>query len=214
VTRLYWVRHAPTHLRVLAPPGAPADLSDRTAFAALSSNLPPVPVISSHLPRARQTADALAGPRPRWPDERGLAEFDHGAWTGLTWDEIGARWPDLSRAYLDRPGSPAPPGGESWDQGAARVSAAADRIADRAGPTGGAILVSHMGAILTQVARAGGLTAAEVLAQPIAPLSLTVLVRRGQRWAIDRVNVLPADLAWGGPLTAANIPVSGAGNRG
>jgi alpha-ribazole phosphatase len=187
MSRLWWVRHGPTHLRTLAPPDAPADLSDLAALGRLRAALPLVPVVASPLLRARQTADALQGTRPRLPDDAAFREFDHGDWTGLTWDRIGMLWPDLSRAYLERPGKVAPPGGESWDDGAARVSAAADRLARQ----GDHVVVSHMGAILTQIARAARLTPAAVLAERVDPLGVTCLEQGPGGWRVVSINQRP-----------------------
>jgi broad specificity phosphatase PhoE len=165
----------------------PADLSDTAALARLAAFLPAAPVTSSDLVRATATADAIAGARPRLPPDPHLREFDHGDWDGLHWTAIAAGWPALSRAYWETPGDAAPPNGESWNAGAARVSAAADRYLHL--PE--VILVAHMGAILTQLARATGLTPAQTLAQPIAPLSVTCLRHDGTRWHADLVNHLP-----------------------
>ncbi len=187
-TRFWLIRHGPTHSRVMTPPDAPADLSDTAALARLSAALPQAPVIASPLLRAQQTAAAIAFGRPLLPPDPGLAEFDHGAWTGLGWEEIAARWPDLSRAYWTTPGPHAPPGGESWDQGAARVCATLDRLA---GTAPDLILVAHHGAILTQLARATGQSPALVLAQPIAPLSLTCLTRSASGWQAGPINHCP-----------------------
>jgi broad specificity phosphatase PhoE len=188
MTRLWWVRHAPTHARDMAGHrDIPADLSDTAALARLAAFLPPgAPVTSSDLRRATATADAIAQGRPRLPPDAGFREFDHGAWDGLHWTAIAEGWPDLSRDYWTTPGDAAPPGGESWNAGAARVSAAADR---HLGPPD-VIIVAHMGAILTQLARATGQTPAQTLAQPIAPLSVTCLRHDGTRWHADLVNHL------------------------
>jgi len=187
VSRLWWVRHAPTHATTMAGHrDIPADLSDTAALARLAAFLPDAPVTSSDLSRATATAGAIAGARLRLPPDPGFREFDHGAWDGLHWTEIAARWPDLSRDYWTTPGDAAPPGGESWNAAAARISATADRYL----PIPDLIIVAHMGTILTQLARATGLTPAETLAQPIAPLSVTCLRYDGTRWHVDMVNHL------------------------
>ncbi len=185
VSRLWWVRHAPTHAREMAGHrDIPADLSDTAALARLAAFLPDAPVTSSDLIRARATADAIAGSRPRRPPDPGFRELDYGDWDGLPWTAIAERWPDLSRTYWTTPGDAAPPNGESWNTAAARISATADRHL----PIPDLIIVAHMGAILTQLARATGQTPAETLAQPIAPLSVTCLRHDGTRWHADLVN--------------------------
>lgn len=187
MTRFWWVRHGPTHSRVMTPRDAPADLSDLAALARLRAFLPVAPVVASPLRRATMTADALTGPRPRLPDDPDLAEFHHGAWEGLGWEEIAARWPALSRTYWEAPGTAAPPGGESWNDGAARVARAVARLA----PHEDVILVAHHGVILTQLSRAQRQPPAAVLAQPIAPLSVTQITWDGAVWGAPVVSHRP-----------------------
>ncbi len=191
MSRIYWVRHGPTHeTGFVGHRDVPADLSDRAAIARLAGFLPDgAAVVSSDLSRAADTATALAGDRPRLPAEPGLREFDFGTWDGLRWDEVADRWPDLSRRYWEDPGDTAPPGGESWNAAAARIDAAVDAlIAARPGPI---VAVAHFGVILTQLRRALGVRAAEVLAHRIEPLSVTVIDTGGAAWRVERINHRP-----------------------
>lgn len=189
MTRLWWVRHGPTHARAFAGwRDIPADLSDTAALARLHAHLPArALLVSSDLRRATATADALGAGRQRLPHDPGLREFDFGLWDGLGFQEVSDRWPDLSRAYWETPGTVAPPGGESWNAAAARVSAAADRIAADH-PDRDIVLVAHFGAILTQFARAASITPVAALAQPIDTLSVTCLEHAGGVWAVRSVN--------------------------
>lgn len=192
VTRLWWVRHAPTHSRAFAGwRDIPADLSDTAALDRLHAHLPRDAVlVSSDLSRAATTADAIATGRRRLPHDPALREFHFGDWDGLGWHEVSARWPDLSRAYWETPGDAAPPNGESWHSAAARVSAAADGLAARhAGQD--IVAVAHFGAILSQYARAAGLRPDQALAQRIDNLSVTCLHHDGTRWSVRSVNHCP-----------------------
>ncbi|UWQ22204.1 histidine phosphatase family protein [Jannaschia sp. W003] len=166
--RLWLVRHGPTHARTLiGRTERPADLSDTAALGRLAAALPDAPVVSSDLGRARATADALARGRPRLADVRGLREFDYGAWEDRPFAEFDG---PLSRAFFERPGDVAPPGGESWNAVERRAVAAVDALAaDHAE----LIAVAHFGVILILWARAAGLPPAAALAQPVEPLSLT-----------------------------------------
>lgn len=167
MTRLWLVRHGPTHAKTLVGrTDLPADLSDTDALDRLAGALPDAPVISSNLTRTRATADALARGRPRLPDEPDLREFDYGEWENKPFDSFDG---PLSRAFFETPGDVAPPGGDSWNRVEARATAALDRLA----VTGDLIVVAHFGVILILWARATGTPAAKALAQPIAPLSLT-----------------------------------------
>ncbi|MEL6913940.1 MAG: histidine phosphatase family protein [Pseudomonadota bacterium] len=172
---VWWVRHGPTHETVFTGwRDVPADLSDSAALARLAGYLPAeATIVSSDLSRARATADAIQGARRRLGDHPGLREIDFGAWDGMAFDAIAARWPDLSRRFWEEPGDIAAPDGESWNAAEARVSAAIDEIAAATG--GPLIVVAHFGAILTQLRRARGCTPYEVLAQKIDNLSVTHL---------------------------------------
>lgn len=184
MTRFWWVRHGPTHARTLTGwADIPVDLSDTLAVGRLAAALPAgAPVVSSDLARARATADAIAGPRPRLPPDPRLREIHFGAWEGLTATEAEARDPGLMRAFWD--GAAAAPGGEGWAEMAARVRVAVTALA---GPPD-LIVVAHFGVILAALQWAQGVEARAVLAQPIAPLSLTEIARAGGGWRVGRIN--------------------------
>lgn len=166
-TRLWWVRHGPTHAtRLVGRTDLPADLSDTRRIDRLRDALPHAPVVASDLIRASATADAIAGGRPRLRDDPALREFDYGDWEDRAFDSFDG---PLSRLFFEKPGDVAPPNGESWNAVAARVAGAVRRLAT--GPD--LVLVAHFGAILTQWAEATGLAPHAALAQPVAPLSLT-----------------------------------------
>jgi broad specificity phosphatase PhoE len=189
--RWWWVRHAPTHVRAaIGWTDAAPDLSDGAALDRLAAALPQAPVVSSDLARARLTADRLAGGRPRLPDEPGLREICFGAWEGLDFDAVAARFAADARAFFDEPGASAATGGESFDALSARVAAAVDRLN---APAGDLIAVAHAGSIQAALARAAGLTPAQALRFVIAPLSLTRLdwLEDAGCWRVVCVNAPP-----------------------
>lgn len=190
MTRLWWVRHGPTHSKAFAGwRDIPADLSDHAALARLNAHLPQdALVVSSDLVRAVATADTLSQGRRRLPHQPALREFHFGLWDGMTFAEVSARWPDLSRQYWEEPGHVAPPGGESWVQGEARIHAATDALISTY-PGCDIIAVAHFGTILTQYQRAARLSAYAALAQPIDNLSVTCLRFDGE-WTVEHVNHL------------------------
>jgi broad specificity phosphatase PhoE len=68
-------------------------------------------VVSSDLARARSTAEIIArGAGVGVSTEPALRERDVGLWSGLTSDQIEARWPGQLEAYRTNPEVPFPDG--------------------------------------------------------------------------------------------------------
>lgn len=190
MTRLWLVRHAPTHAKAMVGwSDVPADTSDTAAIGRLAKCLPAAPVITSDLVRARQTAEALSLPGPRLPDAPGLREIHFGAWELKGFDEIAATDPDRIRAFWDAPGDIAPPGGESWDTFSARVDSATEDLL--AAGHSDLVVICHFGVILRQLERALGIPTTSAFAHRIANLSLTEIVTRRSGWEAVRINHLP-----------------------
>ncbi len=191
MTRLWWVRHGPTHEKTFVGwRDVPADLSDHARIARLSAHLPTgARLISSDLSRASTTADALGTGRRRLPDDPALREFNLGDWDGKHFTEVADSHPTLSRQYWEDPGHHAPPNGESWNAVTIRVNAAVDVLLQS--HHGDIIIVAHVGVILTQVQRALSLTAYQALAHKIDNLSVTTLVHDAGRWRAAAINHLP-----------------------
>jgi len=191
MTRIFWLRHGPTHEKTfVGHRDVPADLSDTDAIARLDAALPAgALVVASDLRRASDTASAVQGARDRLPDRPALREFDFGDWDGLAFEAIAAGWPDLSRRYWEAPGDVAPPGGESWNAAAARINAGVDALI-AAHPGRDIIAVAHIGVILTQVQRAQAIPAEQALSHRIDNLSLTEIAI-APRWQTVRINHLP-----------------------
>ncbi len=72
----------------------------------------------------------------------GLREIDHGEWSGKTWAEVEAGWPDLARRKLENWTGIDAPAGESWTAFTDRVAAAWDMVRDGPKP---AAVVAHQG---------------------------------------------------------------------
>ena len=110
-------------------------------------------IVTSPLLRTVQTAQevgAVTGAAVVTDD--GFRETDFGAWEGLTFAEVRERWPAEVAAWLADP-EVAPPGGESFTDVSARVTAALHRVlAARAGQR--VLIVSHVTPIKTLVAAA------------------------------------------------------------
>jgi len=108
----------------------------------------------------------------------------------MGFEAVAARDPDLSRDFWETPGDIAPPNGESWHQVAARVAPFVDGLNSRfAGRD--IIAVAHIGVIMTQIARASGLAAKQVIAQRIDNLSVTRVDHDKGRWMVGAINHVP-----------------------
>ena len=189
MTRLWLVRHGPTHAKTMVGwSDLPADLSDTAAIARLRAYLPQAPVISSDLVRATATADALQ-PADRLLHEPDLREINFGEWELQSFSDIEAKDPDRIMAYWDTPGEVRPPGGESWNTVCARVDRAVDRLLSKG--IDELIIVAHFGVILSQVQRALGISASEAFSHRIDNLSVTDLRYDGRAWYVGKINHIP-----------------------
>ncbi len=135
---LYVVRHAETEWNVanrrqgrLDSPITERGAAQIVALGALLAALEPAALATSPAGRARVTAHgitAATGARARVMHE--LSEIDHGRWSGLTEDEVRARYPGEFEArardkYLFRF-----PAGESYCDASLRAGTALRRLRD------------------------------------------------------------------------------------
>jgi glucosyl-3-phosphoglycerate phosphatase len=142
-------------------------------------------VVRSPLGRAEQSARLIGYPDAR-SDER-WSELDLGEWTGTMMLDLPAS--DLQRW---RRGELVPPGGETFDDAIARVSAAMSDLATC--QTGRALVISHGGTIRAAVSAMTGLTRAQLA--PVKPASVTVLdIVRGQLVSYNTVGPLRSVLS-------------------
>jgi len=101
-----------------------------------------VAVVASPMLRTRQTSETVArelGLEVRV--DEGWRECAFGEWDGLTFAEVGERYPEEIAAWLGSPGA-TPPGGEALDTMVRRVSAARDRTLARY-PGQSVVVVTH-----------------------------------------------------------------------
>ncbi len=194
LTRWWWIRHAP----VAAPAGrfygrsdVPADYSDTDSLAALAAALPARAIwLASPLQRASGTAAALLAASGRENTgiraEPEFMEQDFGAWEGRLYNRIE---PDFWRD----PAGNRPPGGESFVDLVARVSAAIGRWNGLARGRH-IVVVAHAGVVRAALAHAMGGAAAEALRFAVDPLSLTrlehIVEKSGKRtaWSVVCAN--------------------------
>jgi len=200
-TLILLVRHALTGTTGVKLPGrAPGlSLSDegrRQAddVAARIAKLPALAAVyASPLERARETALAIARARGLASRiERDLSELDIGEWTGLSIKRASRKpeWQIVQR----HPSGFRFPGGESFTEMQARVTAALARLAAR-----------HRGEVLVAVSHADPIKAAvaHALGTPldlfqriiIAPASISAVAYRPEGPAVLTVNSTGGDLA-------------------
>ena len=157
------IRHGETAMnaaRVLQPAETPLNergLAQADALAKLLATMRVSAVLSSDLPRARQTAEAIArATGARLATSLALRERDFGDWRGLPYDAL----PTDALTQAD-----APPAGESVAAFEVRVARAfAEVIAHAAGLPGALAVVTHGLVLRTLLAR--HLTLPEGVSQP------------------------------------------------
>jgi phosphoserine phosphatase len=167
MTKLILARHGETDWnrenRFQGHADPPLNALGRRQSAELAEALADEPIVrvyTSPLRRASETAEIVAGRlgidvEPLEP----LREIDVGAWSGLTRDEVAARFPDEYARWLER----APHGfedGETYHELAARVVPAIHEVAERH-PAETVLVVTHGGPSRVVQAHAAGIDYAE-----------------------------------------------------
>jgi probable phosphoglycerate mutase len=154
MSTITFVRHGHTELSTndymcgtTDPPLCETGLEMAAAVAERVAQAHWVALYASPLLRTRQTAAPMAQrlglPIQLEPD---LREIAYGEWDGRRLSEVRASDPERYRQWEERPGSIAPPGGESGEQVVARARPAIERIVARH-PTSNVLVVSHKATI-------------------------------------------------------------------
>ncbi|CAI9404414.1 bifunctional RNase H/acid phosphatase [Nocardioides sp. T2.26MG-1] len=147
-------------------------------------------VVASPVRRTRESAEILADVLGREVEvEPGFAEMEFGAWDGLTFAEVGERYPEDLKAWL---GSldVAPGGGESFRVVQERVLAGLARLLEaHTGKT--VVVVSHVTPIKTLVANAVDASLEAVFRMELTPASVTVISYYDDRPSLRMYNALP-----------------------
>ncbi len=192
--RWWWIRHAPSQ----GEPGiihgqddVAADLSDKEAFARVAARLPAGAVwMTSSIRRTKETAHALN--ETAEPFE--IADFDEqsfGDWNGQQWSDLKQ---EKTAAFWDNYAEVRPPGGESYLELSARVSAKIAELNARYSDTD-LVVVAHAGTIRAALSLALNLPPTSALSLKIANLSLSRIdaYQSGGKtsWAVEAVSIPP-----------------------
>ena len=154
-TFVYMVRHGETILTPdrkfsgigkLNPPLTEEGRIQAQKVAAEIAKIKPDVLIASPLQRTRETAEEvskLTGLEPIYDEI--WYECSFGEWDGLSVDEVKAKWPEEYLAWISSSAF-TPPGGESYDDLAARIEPAFDALAEKY-PHKKVVVVTHNGVI-------------------------------------------------------------------
>lgn len=172
------------------------------AAAAILAGLPIRRVLASDLSRSLDTARLAVGlldPAPLLRQDPGLREICIGRWQGLFPHEVQARTPGGWEARCADLARYRPPGGENYEDVAARALHALSRLARETEEAGDpvALAVAHAGVNRAVLCAALALPLSSVLALPQDYGCLNLLHWRDGRFSTQAVNLLPAALAPG-----------------
>lgn len=189
-TTLFLLRHGETALtpekRLSGSGGSDPALSEtgrRQAEAAartLAAHGAVQAVVSSPLRRARQTAETVARRLGLEVHvDEGLTEADFGVWEGLTFAEVGERYPDELAAWRGSPTAVPGETGETFASVARRAALSRDRLLARhKGQT--VLVVSHVGVLRTLIRLALGAPPESLFRMELSAASLSTVSYCGE----------------------------------
>ena len=153
--KLYLIRHGQTDWnlqgKIQGSVNIPLNTTGRHQAELMAEAMDERPVkkiFTSTLTRAVETAKAIGtrqGVELYLMD--GLREVRYGAWEGLNWEEIAARYPEEFNKWNENPVEAAPPGGETQKEVMCRVIGAAKGILEMTHGTEDVAVVSHGAAL-------------------------------------------------------------------
>jgi len=196
--RLYLIRHGATDNNRAKPPR----LQGRRTDPGLSeegfeqakrtgrflADVPLDAVYSSPLLRARQTAEAVAGPRQLIVEEvPDLIEVDVGDWEGRAWDEIERDTPEAYRNFMTDAGIHPYLGGETVATVLDRAGPALERLmAENVGRT--IAVIAHNIVNRTYLAQLVGIAVAKYRTIPQDNCGVSLLRYRNGRVEVVTIN--------------------------
>ena len=154
-TFIYMVRHGETILTPdrkfsgvgkLNPPLTEVGREQARKVAAEIAKIKPDVLIASPLQRTRDTAEEISKAIGLSPIlDEAWYECSFGEWDGLSIQEVKEKWPDDYTSWISSSAF-TPPGGESYDDLAARIEPAFDALAEKY-PGQKVVVVTHNGVI-------------------------------------------------------------------
>lgn len=189
--QIYLIRHAlpdyPDGARMCLGqkndlPLSEAGLEQARELGKRFSWIPLEAVYTSPLLRARQTAAAVAGGRPLHVLDD-LIELYGGAWDGLPFDVIHARYPEY---FVHGAAVSCPPGGESDAHGLARARAALAQVDARTQTC--AAIVAHSGINRLLLCDLLGRPMREKRQLPHGYAAVSLLEKRGGVWRVSEIQ--------------------------
>ncbi|MDE2965494.1 MAG: histidine phosphatase family protein [Acidobacteriota bacterium] len=170
MSRFFLVRHGTTEWnaqgRIQGQSDPSLNETGRSQARRLGMRLSSVPFAEARCSDLRRCSETAAGILPgrnevRLQEMPELREKNFGAWEGLTFREVEARYPDMYRNWLTAADpSFAPPGGESDLQLYSRADTVVDRLREIRTDSGSNLLVvTHGGMLRALIARLLGLSA-------------------------------------------------------
>ena len=191
--KIYLIRHAmpclPYGVRVcVGRTNLPLGTLGRLQAALLGvafKDTPLTAVYCSNLLRSRQTATPIGGPVT---EILGLEEMDAGEWDGLTFDEIGVRWPTIYEQRGKDP-SVSPPGAETRESGQKRFMAAVRRVLSES--IGDIVIVAHASVMQTLFCNVLGLPLDNARGIKLPYGSVSLLSYEDSRFFVHSIGVSP-----------------------
>lgn len=170
----------------------PLDGEGRAQAAALAALLRDERIdvaVSSDLARAVETARIVLGSReiplrtdPDWREMR------FGDWEGLTWEQILAANPALAAGDMTDVRRYTPGGGETFDDLAARIARAVERVSAETPPDGAALIATHAGPLHALLSVLLGDAERAALRVRFLTASITRFRRHNGVWKLTRLN--------------------------
>jgi broad specificity phosphatase PhoE len=195
--RLFTIRHGETDFArerrftgARDEPLTPRGLRQCEAVARALSAVPINAVYASPQARARASAEAIAAPHQLTVRaEPAFREMAFGEWEGLTRADVAVRAPELLQAWRATPHLVTPPGGESPEAVAARVTAALRTLVQaHEGET--VVLVTHAMVVRLIVLDALGLGPDRLWSVDASPAGITEIEYQDGWVTVHRMNTL------------------------